>query len=103
MEVLLWRHSTSSQKRKGTSTIYLRITVNGVREDIGSTGIRIIHDTWCDQIQRIKGEDHLSSFKNEQLGMIEIRLWAIYNDLLRRGQGSTAERIEDYTLFSAMV
>jgi hypothetical protein len=103
MEVLLWRHSTSSQKRKGTSTIYLRITVNGIREDIGSTGIRIVHNTWCDQLQRIKGDDHLSSFKNEQLGMIEIRLWAIYNDLLRKAQGVTAERIKRlYVIPNAM-
>ncbi len=94
MEILFWRHSTSAQKKSNTSTIYLRITVAGSREDIGSTGIRIDTGNWCEHSQRVSKQDPLSNFKNEQIAIIETRLWAIYNDLVRKNQGITAERIK---------
>lgn len=93
MEILFWRHSTSSQKRKGVSSIYLRLTINGQREEIGSTHLKINNDTWLEESQRISDQDPMSNFKNEQLSMMEGRLWAIYNDLLRKGQGITAEKV----------
>ena len=93
MEILFWRHSTSSQKRKGVSTIYLRITINGDREEIGSTHVKIHNDTWLENSQRISDQDPMSNFKNEQLSIMEGRLWAIYNDLLRKGQGITTEKV----------
>ena len=93
MEILFWRHSTSSQKRKGVSTIYLRLTINGDREEIGSTHIRVFNDTWLENLQRISDQDPVANFKNEQLALIEGRLLAIYNDLLRKGQAITAEKV----------
>jgi hypothetical protein len=93
MEILFWRHSTSSQKRKGMSTIYLRLTINGDRVEIGSTFIKINNDTWSEATQRISDNDPMANFKNEQLVLIESRLWAIYKDLLRKGQNVTAEKV----------
>lgn len=94
MEIYFWRHSTSSQKRKGMCTLYLRVTIDGQREELGSTFIKIFSDTWLEASQRISDKDQLSNFKNEQLSIFESRLWAIYNDLLRRNQGITAQRIK---------
>lgn len=103
MELLFWRHATASQKLKGMCTLYLRITVNGTREEIGSTSIKISSDTWSESTQRINYHEPLSNFKNEQLALTETRLWAIYNELLRRGQGITAERIKrEYALPMAL-
>ncbi|WP_285544964.1 phage integrase SAM-like domain-containing protein [Dyadobacter frigoris] len=93
MEILFWRHSTSSQKRRDVSTIYLRLTINGQREEIGSTFIKIHNSTWLEESQRISDQDPMSNFKNEQLSLMEGRLWAIYNDLLRKGQSVTAEKV----------
>lgn len=94
MEILFWRHSTPSQKQKGMSTIYLRITINGERGEIGSTGIKVFSDYWLDPAQRISLKDPHANFKNEQLAIAESRLLAIYNELLRKGQGITADRIK---------
>ena len=93
MELLFWRHSTPSQKRKKKCTLYLRITINGSREEIGSTGIKIYSDTWSEVSQRIANTDPLANFKNEQLALMETKLWANYNELLRKGQGISAERV----------
>lgn len=93
MEILFWRHSTSSQKRRDVCSIYLRLTINGSREEIGSTHIKVHNSTWLESSQRISDQDPMSNFKNEQLSLIEGRLWAIYNDLLRKGQSVTAEKV----------
>jgi len=103
MDILFWRHATPSQKKKGTCTLYLRITVNGTREELGSTGLRIDSTHWNEGTQRITLADPLASFKNEQIGLIEIKLWAIHNELLRKGQGLSASRIRRaYTLPDAV-
>lgn len=94
MEILFWRHSTPSQKKQGKCTIYLRITANGERDDIGSTGIKIFYDHWLDHAQRISTKDPHSHFKNEQLALAETRLLAIYNEFLRKNQGITTDRIK---------
>ena len=94
MEILFWRHSTPSQRKQGKSTIYLRITINGERSDMGSTGIKVFSDCWLDQAQRISLKDPHANFKNEQLAIAESRLLAIYNELLRKSLGITADRIK---------
>ncbi|WP_176885156.1 phage integrase SAM-like domain-containing protein [Dyadobacter soli] len=94
MEVLFWKHATKSQEQKGTSTLYLRITVNGTREELGSTGLKITSADWNDASRRLNGNDPLNSFKNEQLGILEMRLWGIFNDLLRKSEKVTADRIK---------
>jgi hypothetical protein len=93
MEILIWRHATPAQKLKGMATLYLRVTVAGDREDFGSTGIKIYSDRWNEVTQRVKPTDPLAHFKNEQLSLLESRLWAIYNNLLRKGEGISANRI----------
>lgn len=94
MEILFWRHSTPSQKKQSKCTIYLRITINGEREEIGSTGIKVFADNWIEQAQRVSVKDLNANFKNEQLALAETRLLAIYNELLRKNQGISADRIK---------
>lgn len=94
MEILFWKHATSKQEKLGTASLYLRITVNGTRAEIGSTGITIQSPDWNESAQRLVGKDPLTSFKNEQIGLLEMRLWAIFNDLLRKSEKITADRIK---------
>ncbi|WP_158547914.1 phage integrase SAM-like domain-containing protein [Dyadobacter luteus] len=94
MEILFWRHSTAAQKKHGSCTLYLRITVNGERADLGSTGIKVFSGHWIDQAQRINGKDPYANFKNEQVALAQTRLLAIYNELLRKNQGISADRIK---------
>lgn len=94
MEILFWRHSTPAQRKQGTCTLYLRITANGLRSELGSTGIKLFSANWLDQAQRVNSKDAHSNFKNEQLALIETRLLAIYNELLRKNQGISSDRIK---------
>lgn len=94
MEVLFWKHSTKSQEKKGTSTLYLRITVNGTRAELGSTGLKIKSADWDDAAKKLTVNDPLNSFKNEQLNYMEMRLWGIFNDLMRKSEKITADRIK---------
>ena len=94
MEVLFWKHSTKSQEQKGASTLYLRITVNGSRVELGSTGLKIRSADWDDAAKRLTNGDPLNSFKNEQLNYMEMRLWGIFNDLMRKSEKITADRIK---------
>lgn len=100
MEILFWRHSTTAQKRKGTCTIYSRVTVFGRRADLGSTGIKTYSDFWDQDRQQFTGCDPHASFKNEQLNDITSQLLGIYNEFLRKKQPVTALRVKDAFLLS---
>lgn len=94
MEILFWKHATTKQERSGLCTLYLRITVNGSRTEIGSTGITISAKDWNVDGQKITGRDPLNNLKNEQLKGLEMRLWGIFNDLVRRNEKVTVDRIK---------
>lgn len=53
MEVLFYRHQTSSQKKKGTCTIYCRLTIEGQRVEIGTTHIKVRFEDFDTQTQQI--------------------------------------------------
>ena len=95
MEILFWRHATPSQKKKGTCTIYTRITIFGRREELGSTGIKTYVECWDPEHQVFTDSDPHASFKNEQLGEIKGQLLGIYNEFLRKKQPITALRIKE--------
>lgn len=100
MEILYWRHSTKAQKRKGTCTIYIRVTIFGRRADLGSSGIKTYSDFWDQERQQFSACDPHASFKNEQLNEITSQLLGIYNEFLRKKQPVTALRVKDAFLRS---
>ncbi|WP_165933425.1 phage integrase SAM-like domain-containing protein [Arundinibacter roseus] len=100
MEILFWRHSTATQKRKGTCTLYLRVTIFGRRAELGSTSIRTFTDYWDQERQEILHSDPQSTFKNEQLNNIKSLLLGIYNELLRKKKAITADRVKQEFLRS---
>jgi hypothetical protein len=100
METLFWRHSTPAQKRKGTCTIYSRVTIFGRRADLGSTGIKTYSDFWDQDRQQVSDCDPHASFKNEQLNDITSQLLGIYNEFLRKKQPLTALRVKEAYLRS---
>lgn len=54
MEILFWRHQTSSQRKKGQYTIYCRVTVGGEREDLGSTNMKTYYDFFNPDRERVE-------------------------------------------------
>ncbi len=91
MEVSFWRHKS---KKKGYAQIYCRISVNGERQDIGSTGITIWYNDWDATSERVLDNDPHSHFKNEQLLILKSHLSAIFNDLFRKKEKITAGKIK---------
>jgi len=91
MEVSFWRHRS---KKKGYAQLYCRVSVNGERTDIGSTGITIWFDDWDTTAEKVKATDPMAHFKNEQLLILRNQLAAIYNDLFRSREPITAGKIK---------
>lgn len=95
MEILFWRHQTSSQKKKGMCTIYCRVTVDGEREDIGSTNIKTYYDCFNSEKGRIECDDPFYIEKNTRLSEeFERAILTIYNELSLKGKTVTADIIK---------
>lgn len=89
MEISFWRHKS---KQPGKAQLYCRITVAGKQVDMGSTGLTIYADHWNGE--RISDADPESFFKNEQLDIIRNQLRATFNDLFRKKEKITGEKIK---------
>jgi hypothetical protein len=80
MDILFLRHKCSNAS---FSKIYTKITYNGIRVELGSTGIEIETEHWDIVNKRVLHEDPFASLKNEQLLSIEGDIMMCFNDLLR--------------------
>ena len=89
MQISFWRHKS---KQAGKAQLYTRITMEGDRAELGSTGITIWKDHWNGE--RISDDDPESFFKNEQLDIIRNQLRATFNDLFRKKEKITAAKIK---------
>ncbi|RYC69783.1 hypothetical protein EQG79_14405 [Spirosoma sordidisoli] len=89
MEISFWRHKS---KTPGKSQLYCRITMESGRAEIGSTGLTIYDHHWDGQ--RISDQDPEAFFKNEQLDILRNQLRAIFNDLFRKREKITPEKIK---------
>lgn len=89
MEISFWRHKS---KQAGKAQLYCRITISGQQTDLGSTGLTIWADHWDGR--QISDQDPESFFKNEQLDIMRNQLRAIFNDLFRRKEKITGEKIK---------
>lgn len=95
MEILFWRHQTASQKRKGTCTIYCRITVAGQREDIGSTNIKTYYDWFNTERGKIEPDDPFYVEKNTRINEEFARpIMNIYNEITLKGKSVSAAEIK---------
>lgn len=72
--------------------MYCRISVAGERVEVGSTGLTIYKDHWDGE--RISDNDPESFFKNEQLDIMRNQLRAVFNDLFRKKEKITANKIK---------
>ncbi|WP_044171627.1 phage integrase SAM-like domain-containing protein [Flectobacillus major] len=91
MEILFWKHKCSNPS---FAKIYLRITVDGQRAELGSTNILVHNDDWDAEKKCVKRTDPHYTFKNEQLLSKVMDLTAIYNDYLRKKKPFTAQQIK---------
>ncbi len=91
MEILFWKHKCSNPQ---FAKIYLRITVDGKRAELGSTNIEINIDDWDATNKEVKRNDPHYTFKNEQLLSMKTDLMAIYNDFLRKKKPFTVQQIK---------
>ncbi|MDI9873189.1 phage integrase SAM-like domain-containing protein [Flectobacillus rivi] len=91
MEILFWKHKCSNP---AYAKIYLRVTVDGQRVELGSTNIEILVDHWDTATKTVKSQDPHHSFKNEQLLAKRTELLAIYNEFLRKKKPFTAQQIK---------
>lgn len=89
MEISFWRHKS---KQAGKAQLYCKITVAGKQVDLGSTGITIWADQWDGK--QVSDEDPESFFKNEQLDIMRNQLRATFNDLFRRKEKITADKVK---------
>lgn len=91
MEILFWKHKCSNPQ---FAKIYLRITIDGKRAELGSTNILVHQDDWDNEKKRVKHTDPHYSFKNEQLASKVTDLMAIYNDFLRKKKPFTVQQVK---------
>lgn len=91
MEILFWRHQTKGQKKTGLCKIYCRVTIDGEREDLGSTHIETFFDSFDPKTQRITESDPLFLLKNLRLiEEFEKKIMAVYNEGIMDGEEVTA-------------
>lgn len=75
---VLFTLRTDSVVDKDYPSITIRVTLNGTRIKLGSTGIRVKREDWDSRAQRSRKRDVTSLNDNEQLGSIESRLRSIH-------------------------
>ncbi|MCR9065497.1 MAG: site-specific integrase [Cytophagales bacterium] len=96
LHINLW--GRPSRKTNTVITINIRITVNGKRVDVCSTGIQISKRDWDSSRQRIKGNTPLAMQQNNQIDMIKADIMAIYNSFEYRKIKTTAKEIKSVYL-----
>lgn len=94
MEILFWRHQTAAQSRKGTCTIYLRVTVNGKRADLGSTFIKCRFEHFDTEMQCVMSDDPHAMLKNQTIVEMQTDLLLLNKELARKGRIVTAALIK---------
>lgn len=95
MEVLFYRHQTSSQKKKGTCTIYCRLTIEGQRVEIGTTHIKVRFEDFDTQTQQIINDYNASEFNFQLEHEFKSKIYSIYNRLLLKNEIITARKIRE--------
>lgn len=89
MKVLFWyRKNQTNPTDEGT--VQIRITINGLRAEVGSSGLQCLPAQWDSHKQRIKGRSLTVQRKNERLELVHSKLDGLYNDLLRQNRHVTA-------------
>lgn len=94
MEISFYRRAS---KTDGWCTIYVRITIDGVRVPIESTGIRVEWDDWDPDKERVRASHPLASSYNVRVGQVKIQLENIWNGYIAKGVRASAEKVkQDY-------
>ncbi len=83
----------SKGKVENLATVYLRITINGVRTEI-STQRNCNLDKWNPQAGRQFGKTEEARAFNDYLEAVEFRIYEIYKDLIASGSMLTGEIIK---------
>lgn len=89
IEISFWRHKS---KQAGKAQLYCRVTMDGQRAEIGSTGLTIYKDHWDGE--HISDHDPEAFFKNEHLDIMRNQLRAIFNDMFRKKEKITPAKIK---------
>lgn len=81
-------------KTEGFATVYHRISVDGKRADLNSTGIKIIFDHWDSSLKTISKKDPEHFWKNDKISTIRNKLNSIYAEFFRNNRNVSAELIK---------
>lgn len=95
MEILFFRHQTDGQRKRGMTTIYHRITINGDRAELYSTHLKCRFEDFDVDKQRFKPADKDYLYKNGRLNEIEGDLFEIYTTLSRKRKPFTPQQVKE--------
>jgi integrase len=89
MKITFWRRKS---KTPGFSNLYCQITAGGNQLTICSAGVDIREEHWNGE--RVTDDDPQAPFKNDRLDALRNRLWMAHNDLFRRQETITVQKIK---------
>lgn len=93
MKVLFWLYRSRPNKKE-EFPIYVRVTINGKREQFKS-GVFINPNNWNSDKQRLKGRGEYSNSINHILDKIETDLFSIYSKLSEAFENVTARDVRN--------
>jgi hypothetical protein len=96
MKVLFYLRTSKSNNEY--ATIYVRITVNGVRVNVESTNIKIRKKDFDYDRMRIKGRSNTVDSQNRTLDSKQAKLVTIYNDLEAKQIRTSGQQIKSIYL-----
>ncbi|MDJ1493332.1 tyrosine-type recombinase/integrase [Cytophagaceae bacterium DM2B3-1] len=86
-------------KKNNPSTIYIRITINGLRSGDFSSFIKVLPDEWNSKSQLIMLGTDEAMADNERLLQIRTDIKQCFSELIREGRQPTAITVEERYLF----
>ncbi|MHA7864340.1 site-specific integrase [Flagellimonas marinaquae] len=89
--ILFWINKSRAINNK--AEIFVRITVNGKRANIGVKR-KIDIDLWDNQNKKVKGKTKKSQEINRYLNLVQARLLSIYQDLKYKGELITPQLVK---------
>ncbi|WP_420156152.1 phage integrase SAM-like domain-containing protein [Siphonobacter sp.] len=84
----------SQSKTDGYATVYHRISLDGKRAELNSTGVKIRIEHWDHATKSVSKQDPEAFWKNDKLSVIRNKLNSIFSDFYRKGQPVSAEKVK---------
>ncbi len=92
MALLFWIYKSRINK-KGLATVYLRITIRGIKTEI-STGINVLPDKWDSKKGVVRGNSNEVKEVNRSLDVLRGKVLKIFNEMQGLDTPVSAEQIK---------